>query len=809
MYQHFHDIVNHPPYVQYVEVNQPDRCIYTNQWEDIEDENTKRIVARKPNRNKNCKDPVDTEQTMKVIIKFGNNDYGSEERVTVNNVTLRNKDDVQDITPFGTLDPSMTEWTATFKPSTKVFVNEDSVVTVEIDAKDLHNHYKKRNHPGDVLDSDPSTPARASSKFAGKGTNNNYNWNKGYKPGPDTNHKIGSDVNSLTAVIIDSTDSMAQNDPNSERLESAKQFVDNAEEGTRIAVISFYDVAPKIVERTILSKEDRTAIKQSISTIGLGDITDINTALNSAFAVLNENNETNIKSAILVTDGIHNDGDYKEESHQQYAEAGWSVRTIGLGDGVDENFLQRIADETNGGYEQLESAAQLTAAYRRIARETSGQKLTVESSVTLQPDQSYQEVVTIQPNQASATFFSEWPDGTVNMSITPPSGPVISAASIESNISQAQEDGYELYTIEDPEPGEWTVRFDTDSVNATDVTFEATSKPNNYGTREIYLAQGWNLLSTRVAPLEEATAKAFGSIAGKYNEIRSFEEGDQVFNPDIAPLSTLTQVDGEHGYWIHMKEYALLTLRGVPLTADDTKIQLEQGWNLVSYLENESLAVPDALASIAGKYSAVLGYENGATSHYPQLSTKINTLNTMRSFQAYWIHMNEPAELDYAQNTKRIQPGTEAVPYANQPQQPLSAEPTTKWLNIYSTNSTVDGQPIKEHTTIITAWGEDGRKLAETRSGDAGSYGILTIYQDDPATAEVDGARPGERIDFTINYQRATVANGMESVWTEHGDLLEIDLAVHSDGTNPTADIPLPGNRPVETITQFLPLIVK
>jgi len=154
----------------------------------------------------------------------------------------------------------------------------------------------------------------------------------------------------------------------------------------------------------------------------------------------------------------------------------------------------------------------------------------------------------------------------------------------------------------------------------------------------------------------------------------------------------------------------------------------------------------------------------------------------------YWIKMTEPATLVYPDSTT----SNRSAQLVNRPQAPAGVTPTNEWVNIFSTNSTYNGQPLPVHT-VITAIGEDGRKLGEMVVRESGSYGVLSVYRDDSYTAEVDGARRGEQISFLINGQPTTITNGASPTWSSNGDLIEVDLAA----TGPTMSY------------MYLPLIIQ
>ena len=90
-----------------------------------------------------------------------------------------------------------------------------------------------------------------------------------------------------------------------------------------------------------------------------------------------------------------------------------------------------------------------------------------------------------------------------------------------------------------------------------------------------------------------------------------------------------------------------MILRGEAVPAT-TSVSLGVGWNLVSYLLDADTAVTDALASIQGKYDAVLGFHDGeAKSYYPELPSRFADLDKLRAGHGYWIHMTAAAALVY------------------------------------------------------------------------------------------------------------------------------------------------------------------
>ncbi|MCG2738731.1 MAG: proprotein convertase P-domain-containing protein, partial [Syntrophaceae bacterium] len=194
---------------------------------------------------------------------------------------------------------------------------------------------------------------------------------------------------------------------------------------------------------------------------------------------------------------------------------------------------------------------------------------------------------------------------------------------------------------------------------------------------DVPLVDSWNLMSAYVNPFNTDTSVVQRPIAGQYVVIQGFDGGAQSYYPDLPPeLNTLKEMDAEHGYWIKTvisdQLPALSPVEGSVISdqsataedeegeeavavlqvvgerfAEDRPIELDAVWNLVSYLPCQPLAVADALQSIEGQYTAVLGYDQGALSYYPDIDPSFNTLHEMEPLFGYWIRMTQGGTLQY------------------------------------------------------------------------------------------------------------------------------------------------------------------
>jgi len=167
--------------------------------------------------------------------------------------------------------------------------------------------------------------------------------------------------------------------------------------------------------------------------------------------------------------------------------------------------------------------------------------------------------------------------------------------------------------------------------------------------RDVALHEGWNLISSYVDPFHRDIQVVQRPISGNYVVIQSYDQGILTYDPSALPGSnTLHTLDAEHGYWIKAASGVSPTLRIVgEILPEDHALELNAGWNLVSYLLQQPMTVTNALASIGGQYTAVLGFDGGARSYYPDLDPSFNTLHELKPLYGYWIQTRGPVTLQY------------------------------------------------------------------------------------------------------------------------------------------------------------------
>ena len=100
--------------------------------------------------------------------------------------------------------------------------------------------------------------------------------------------------------------------------------------------------------------------------------------------------------------------------------------------------------------------------------------------------------------------------------------------------------------------------------------------------------------------------------------------------------------------------------------------------------------------------------------------------------------------------------------------------PTNRWADVYSLNVEFNGQPAPVGS-VIEAFDPDGVKIGRFVVQQAGRFGLMPLYGDDPATDVDEGARPGDRLTFTINGEPARPTRGF-AIWRGERTLIQLDL---------------------------------
>ncbi len=265
-------------------------------------------------------------------------------------------------------------------------------------------------------------------------------------------------------LIIDSSGSMVENDPNELRKEAAKQFIDLTDSNVQIGVVDFDSDVVTLKSLTFADKDGRSELKNAVELIDADDGTNIAAGLQQGFAVLsNATTFTARKAAVLLTDGEDNTRQTLDTYVGDYVANGWSVYTIGLDDGVsvDRDLLKQIADATLEGEYYSVTLDNIQLVYNTILA-----KITLKSVVLASPsgyinqDQTVEKSVRVDEWVSQVNFTLSWGGSTIEMVLVDPSGAVITPdIAATRGIDYQVAPTYAIYTVDNPIQGEWKMRI--------------------------------------------------------------------------------------------------------------------------------------------------------------------------------------------------------------------------------------------------------------------------------------------------------------------------------------------------------------
>jgi hypothetical protein len=266
-------------------------------------------------------------------------------------------------------------------------------------------------------------------------------------------------------------------------------------------------------------------------------------------------------------------------------------------------------------------------------------------------------------------------------------------------------------------------------------------------TRCLALHKGWNLISWNVDTPDDDIETIIEKIKGCIDVVLGFEQGAGTYDPFLSQFSTLTTLDHLHGYWFRMNCDTVLCVTG-PKVAPNTPIDLEQNWNLVSYLPEDVDSTTHALLSILDGLIVALGFDNGGLTYDPN-QLQFTNLKTMKPGLGYWLKTTGSGMLRYEESpaapgfvTSR---GTmKALPPA------AGVTPTTEWIDLFGDGITLDGNLIPAGT-VLAAYDENGHLCGQATVETGGKINFTPVYRDDKGTAAVEGPDLGGSINLAVN----------------------------------------------------------
>lgn len=166
------------------------------------------------------------------------------------------------------------------------------------------------------------------------------------------------------ALVIDSSASMRDNDPNSVRIEAAKRAIDLLGASDQVCAIQFADEAAVLLPlRKVGGESSRSEILSTINNIGTNGYTDLKGGLEKALVELSKAEAGKKKIVLLLSDGEPDSPDLLQNPKwmakymtqldkdiDAFKDLGWGVHCIALGKTETAPLLRNVAQTTGGEY---------------------------------------------------------------------------------------------------------------------------------------------------------------------------------------------------------------------------------------------------------------------------------------------------------------------------------------------------------------------------------------------------------------------------------------------------------------------------
>lgn len=274
----------------------------------------------------------------------------------------------------------------------------------------------------------------------------------------------GSAAGVDVVFVIDSSKSMTKSDPEGLTGEAMKMFIDMCHtKGDKGGMVAYSgDVVKEYKLKLLNTKEDKSALKNTLTNLEMGNWTDIGLGLKKAVNILKEDNSSGNKPIIiLLSDGKNDPKRNKTESEDDLSAAlndakknQYPIYTIGLNaDGtVDKNQLKYISELTNGKNFITNTADEIPNILRQIFADNFSLKVLQQETIT--GNEQYQQVkINIPDNNAVEANISILASKPVEIKLSNPKENIVQIPSDKFIYNKSSK--YSLLKLISPEKGSW------------------------------------------------------------------------------------------------------------------------------------------------------------------------------------------------------------------------------------------------------------------------------------------------------------------------------------------------------------------
>ncbi len=180
---------------------------------------------------------------------------------------------------------------------------------------------------------------------------------------------------------------------------------------------------------------------------------------------------------------------------------------------------------------------------------------------TIYPSQTIATSVSVKPGEDAVAFTTDWPGSDIIMSLTSPSGRVITRTTQASDVDHQNGLTYEAYTVQNPEPGNWIVNLYGADVSADGETVHLNVNQTLHTNRPpiaVYAQPIIGTTATVSSPLTFDASESYDADGTIASYKWDFGDGTSATGNFLAhaftqtgvytPLLTVTDNQGAEGY---------------------------------------------------------------------------------------------------------------------------------------------------------------------------------------------------------------------------------------------------------------------
>ena len=277
---------------------------------------------------------------------------------------------------------------------------------------------------------------------------------------PVLNNLLSNSGNIKIGFILDSSGSMAENDPHEIRKSGVEQVLHLIDPADDVFLIDF-DNYSRWLNPANWNSWDLQSLIKNISNIDSDGGTNVGLGLSTMQQALESSGvDFSNTGIVLLTDGK---GEYNQQA-DWFSQKGIPVYTISYLDKADASLLNNISQATNGIYNQADNEDDVVAAFMAFYTRLKSNSRFVSIVDEVPPGQFSDHFFNVDPGTSDLIVNLNWRINFLNFSLTTPSGKLLNEGNSLLNISAGN--GYKIIKCLKPESGKWRIRL-TSSNNSS------------------------------------------------------------------------------------------------------------------------------------------------------------------------------------------------------------------------------------------------------------------------------------------------------------------------------------------------------